>query len=91
MPPDDHTLHLPSTDRQWDALGELRRLQDQDVAAGRGTPGLHLATLKTLEAIGLVRLDESGEPDRKGRRWTAALTEAGHLALDQGDTEPTEP
>lgn len=48
-------------------------------------PGLHLATLKSLEKIGLVDLDESGTPDRKGRQWTAALTEAGRLALDQDE------
>jgi hypothetical protein len=79
------------SDRQWDALGQLRRLHDQGLPAGRATPGLHLATLKPLAALGLVDLAEAGEPDRKGRRWTAALTEAGHLALDQGDAEPTEP
>ena len=77
------------SDRQWDALGQLRRLHDQGLPAGRGTPGLHLATLKPLAVLGLVDLGESGEPDRKGLRWTAALTEAGHLALDQGDADPT--
>ena len=89
--PEDTAAQFPSTDRQWDALGELHRLQGQGITAGRGRPGLHLATLKALEKIGLVALDESGTPDRKGRQWTASLTEAGQLALDQGDAEPTEP
>jgi hypothetical protein len=75
------------SDRQWDALGQLRRLHDQGLPAGRATPGLHLATLKPLAALGLVDLDESGEPDRRGRQWTASLTEAGHRALDQ-DEQP---
>ena len=85
--PDDFDL----SDRQWDALGELRRQHDAGLAAGRGTPGLHLATLKPLEALGLVDLDESGEPDNRGRQWTARLTKAGHLALDQDDAGPAQP
>jgi len=85
--PENPVQQLPTTDRQWDALGLLRRLHDQAVPAGRGTEGLHLATLKPLAAVGLVDLDESGEPDRRGRQWTAALTEAGHRALDQ-DEQP---
>jgi hypothetical protein len=89
--PDDPTQPPPLTERQWDALGELRRLQDQDLPAGRGTPGLHLATLKPLAAAGLVDLDETGQPDRKGRQWTAALTQAGCDVLDQADAEPTVP
>ncbi|WP_042404783.1 hypothetical protein [Streptacidiphilus carbonis] len=88
--PDD-PAQPPLTERQWDALGELRRLQEQGLPAGRGTPGLHLATLKPLAAVGLVDLEETGEPDRRGRQWTAALTQAGHDVLDQGDTEPTLP
>ena len=88
MPADDaNPQQLSLSERQWDALGELRRFHHQGRSAGRGTPGLHLATLKPLEAMGLVTLDESGEPDRKGRQWTAALTEAGYLALDQGEAE----
>jgi hypothetical protein len=87
--PDDSTQPLPLTERQWDALGELRRLQEQDLPAGRGTPGLHLATLKPLATVGLVDLEQTGEPDRKGRQWTAALTQAGRHVLDQSDAEPT--
>ena len=34
-------------------------------------------------------LHETGAPDRKGRQWTAALTQAGRHVLDQGDAEPT--
>ncbi|MBC3844651.1 hypothetical protein GXW82_44100 [Streptacidiphilus sp. 4-A2] len=79
------------SDRQWDALGALRHLHDQGLPAGRGTPGLHLATLKPLAVLGLVDLGEAGEPDRKGLRWTAALTQAGHEVLDQGEAEPIEP
>ncbi|MEZ0092462.1 hypothetical protein [Streptacidiphilus sp. EB129] len=79
------------TARQWDALGELRRLQEHGLPAERGTAGLHLATLKPLATMGLVTLDESGEPDRRGRQWTAALTQAGHHALDLGEAEPTSP
>jgi hypothetical protein len=87
--PDDPIQPPPLTERQWDALGELRRLQEQGLPAGRGTPGLHLATLKPLVAVGLVDLDESGAPDRKGRQWTAVLTQAGRDVLDQGEAEPT--
>jgi hypothetical protein len=89
--PDNHTQPPPPTERQWDALGELRRLQDQDLPAGRGTPGFHLATLKPLAAAGLVDLDETGEPDRKGRQWTATLTQTRRDVLHHGDTEPTQP
>ena len=78
------------TERQWTAFDALRRLEDAGVPAGRGTPGLHLATLKPLEAMGLVKLGEAGEPDRKGRQWTSALTEAGHRALAQGNAEPAD-
>ncbi|TDT97266.1 hypothetical protein EDD99_5376 [Streptomyces sp. 846.5] len=56
--PDDSTPDLSLTDRQWDALGQLRRLQEQGLPAGRGLPGLHLATLKPLAAAGLVELEE---------------------------------
>jgi hypothetical protein len=87
--PDDPTQPPPLTERQWDALGELRRLQDQDLPAGRGTPGLHLATLKPLAAAGLVDLEETGQRDRRGRQWTAVLTRAGRDVLDQGEAEPT--
>jgi hypothetical protein len=76
----DGPTQPPLTERQWDALGALRRLQEQGQPAGRGAPGLHLATPKPLAAVGplaavrLVDLDETGEPDRKGRQWTAVLT-----------------
>ncbi|WP_042428113.1 hypothetical protein [Streptacidiphilus anmyonensis] len=83
--PENSAQRLPTTDRQWDALGLLHRLEGQGVPAGRGTGGLHLATLKPLATMGLVILDESGEPDRRGRQWTARLTEAGHRALDQDE------
>ncbi|MEY9966612.1 hypothetical protein ABIA33_004677 [Streptacidiphilus sp. MAP12-16] len=88
--PDDHTPDPSPTDRQWDALGELRRLQEQDLPAGWGTPSPHLATLKPTVTMGLVDLEESGTPDRRRRQWTAALTQAGHDVLDQDDAEPTE-
>ena len=87
--PDNRTPDPSLTDRQWDALGRLRRLQEQGLPAGRGTPGLHLATLKPLAALGLVVVEEFGEPDRRGRQWTATLTQTGHDVLDQGDAEPT--
>jgi hypothetical protein len=87
--PDDPTQPPPLTERQWNALGELRRLQEQRLPAGRGTPGLHLATLKPLATVGLVDLDETGAPDRKGRQWTATLTQTGRDALHHGDAEPT--
>ena len=83
--PENADQQLPTNARQWDALGLLRRLQDQGLPAGRGTEGLHLATIKPLAAAGLVDLDESGEPDRRGRQWTASLTEAGHRALQQDE------
>jgi hypothetical protein len=89
--PHDSTPDLSLTDRQWDALGQLRRLQEQGLPAGRGTPGLHLATLKPLAATGLVDLEETGQPDNRGRQWTATLTHTGHHVLNQGDTEPTAP
>ncbi|MEZ0096233.1 hypothetical protein [Streptacidiphilus sp. EB129] len=88
--PDD-TSDPQLTARQWDALGELRRLQEHGLPAERGTAGLHLATLKPVAAMGLVTLDESGEPDRRGRQWSATLTEAGRQALDQAGPEPTNP
>ncbi|TDT97298.1 hypothetical protein EDD99_5414 [Streptomyces sp. 846.5] len=69
--PHDSAPDLSLTDRQWDALGQLRRLQEQGQPAGRGTPGLHLAMLKPLAAAGLVDLEETGEQDRRGRQWTA--------------------
>ena len=83
--PENADQQLPTNERQWDALGLLRRLQDQGLPAGRGTEGLHLATIKPLAAAGLVDLDESGEPDRRGRQWTVTLTEAGHRALQQDE------
>lgn len=83
--PENADQQLPTNARQWDALGLLRRLQDQGLPAGRGTEGLHLATIKPLAAAGLVDLDESGEPDRRGRQWTVTLTEAGHRALQQDE------
>ena len=38
-----------------------------------------------------MELGDAGAPDRKGTKWTAALTQAGQLALDQGDAEPMAP
>lgn len=90
--PDDYLPPLELDERQWDALGELRRLQNQNCTGTRGMPGLHLATLKPLVALGLVEL-ETGGVDNKGRQWTAGLTDAGRRALSRGDagTEPTGP
>lgn len=87
----DDQVPVPElTERQWTALGEIRRLQNQGRTPGRGLPGLHLATIRPLEVLGLVELGEAGEPDRKGRQWTAVLTQAGRRALAQGDAEPAD-
>ncbi|MEY9969358.1 hypothetical protein ABIA33_007446 [Streptacidiphilus sp. MAP12-16] len=66
--------------RQWDALGQLRRLEDQGLTAARQPGGMHLATLKSLQALGLVVIADHPGRDRKGRRWLAHFTEAGRLA-----------
>jgi DNA-binding MarR family transcriptional regulator len=70
------------SERQWDALGELRRLEDQGLTLARQVGGIHLATLKPLQACGLVVITESPDRDRKGRKWHARLTEAGRRATD---------
>jgi hypothetical protein len=69
-------------ERQWEALGELRRLENLGLTAARQPGGIHLATVKALEQRGLAAIDDHPERDRKGRRWVARLTEAGRRATD---------
>lgn len=71
------------SERQWDALGEMRRLEDQGLIAARQVGGLHLTTLKALQTLGLVVITEHSERDRKGRRWIARLTDAGKQATGE--------
>lgn len=68
------------SERQWEALGELRRLEAAGQPARRGGT-VHLGTLKALEAAGLVVISEDGEPDNRGRQWRSQLTEDGHQVL----------
>ena len=68
------------SERQWHALGELRRMEVAGHRARRGGT-VNLGTLKALEAAGLVEIGEDGEPDNRGRRWTAALTDDGRQVL----------
>ena len=68
------------SERQWEALGELRRLEVAGQAARRGGT-VHLGTLKALEAAGLVVISEDGEPDNRGRQWRAQLTDDGRQVL----------
>jgi hypothetical protein len=70
--------------RQWDALGQIRRLEDQGLTAARQVGGLHLATLKPLQTLGLILITEHDERDRKGRKWAAQLTDSGRRATDCG-------
>ena len=70
------------SDRQWDALGQIRQLEDQGLAAARQIGGLHLATLKPLQVYGLLTITEHAERDRKGRRWIARLTDTGRQLTD---------
>jgi hypothetical protein len=70
------------SNRQWDALGQIRRLEDQGLTAARQIGGLHLATLKPLQACGLLVITEHAERDRKGRRWIARLTGTGRRFTD---------
>jgi hypothetical protein len=70
------------SERQRDALGEIRRLEDQGLTAARQPGGIHLATVKALQALGLAVIEEHPERDRKGRRWRARLTDAGQRATD---------
>ena len=73
--PDDPTQPPPLTERQWNALGQLHRLQEQHQPAGRGTPDLHLATLKPLAAVGLVDPDEMQVPRFGAHRTDGMRTE----------------
>lgn len=68
------------SERQWEALGELRRLEAAGQFVRRGGT-VHLGTLKALEAAGLVVASEDGEPDNRGRQWQAQPTEDGRLVL----------
>jgi DNA-binding MarR family transcriptional regulator len=68
--------------RQWDALGQIRRLEDRGLTAARQVGGIHLATLKPLEAFGLITISEHADRDRHGRRWVARLTDAGRHATE---------
>ncbi|MBT2457267.1 hypothetical protein [Streptomyces sp. ISL-86] len=68
------------SERGWEALGELRRLEDQGLTATRQPGGIHLATVKALQKLGLADIEDSPERDRKGRKWVATLTEAGRRA-----------
>jgi hypothetical protein len=62
------------SERQWEALGELRRLETAGQPVRRGGT-VHLGTLKGLESAGLVVISEDGEPDNRGRQWQAQLTD----------------
>jgi hypothetical protein len=68
--------------RQWDALGEMRRLEGLGLTLARQVGGVHLATLKPLQACGLLVITESPGRDRKGRKWIARLTETGRRVTD---------
>lgn len=46
---------------------------------------MHLGTLKALESAGLVVIGEDGEPDNRGRRWRAQLTDDGRRVLSAAD------
>ncbi|WP_370134687.1 hypothetical protein [Streptacidiphilus sp. EB103A] len=70
------------SERGWEALGELRRLEDRGLTAGQQPGGIHLATIKSLEKLGLAAVEDYPERDREGRRWVARLTEAGRRATD---------
>jgi hypothetical protein len=70
--------------RQWDALGQIRRLEDQGLTAARQVGGLHLATLKPLQTLGLILITEHDERDRKGRKWAARLTDIGRRITNRG-------
>lgn len=73
------------SERGWEALGELRRLEDHGLTAARQPGGIHLATIKSLQKLGLAAIEDHPERDRKGRRWVARLTEAGRRATDTPD------
>ena len=68
------------SERQWEALGELRRLDAAGQLARRGGT-VHLGTLKALEMAGLVEIREDGSPDNRGRQWRAQLSEDGRQVL----------
>jgi len=69
-------------ERGWEALGELRRLEDRGLTAARQPGGLHLSTVRSLERLGLAAVEDHPVRDRKGRRWVARLTDAGRRATD---------
>lgn len=66
--------------RQWEALGELRCLEEAGQPARRGGT-VHRGTPKARESAGLVEISEVGEPDNRGRQWQARLTEDGRRIL----------
>jgi hypothetical protein len=68
------------SERQWEALGELRRLETAGQLARRGGT-VHLGTLKALESASLVVISEDGEPDSRGRQWQAQLTVGGRQII----------
>jgi DNA-binding MarR family transcriptional regulator len=74
------------SERQWEALGQLRRLEAAGQLARRGET-VHLGTLKALESAGLVVVGEDGEPDNRGRQWWAQLTEDGRQVLAAADLQ----
>jgi hypothetical protein len=72
------------TERQWDALGRMRRLE-HDGLAETADGGGHLAAVKSMEGLGLVEIEDS---DRQGHRWAARLTDAGRRAADEAPLTP---
>jgi hypothetical protein len=74
------------SERQWEALGELRRLEAAGQLARRGGI-VHLGTLKALETAGLVEIGEDGAPDNRGRQWRAQLAEEGRQVLADADLQ----
>ncbi|TDT93296.1 hypothetical protein EDD99_8105 [Streptomyces sp. 846.5] len=80
MPGRLDTSVLPA--RQREALGLIRRLEDRGLTAAREPGGIHLATVKALQSLGLAAVELHPERDRKGRRWVARLTDAGRRATD---------
>ncbi|MHA6757294.1 hypothetical protein [Streptacidiphilus sp. PAMC 29251] len=70
------------SERGWEALAELRRLENRGLIAARQPGGIHLATIKALMKLGLADIEDHPERDRKGRKWVARLTEAGRRLID---------
>jgi hypothetical protein len=55
--------------RQWDALGEMRRLEGLGLTLAWQVGGVHLATLKPLQACGLLVITESPGRDRNSLNY----------------------